>query len=164
MTAIPNPAKSYSVDTSALIDGLERFYFEAAFPGIWENIGRLVASGRFFISEEVWIEAQKKDAVVKAWCERDTSGNLVVPTDTAIAAEVTALLRRFPRIVMAMKGRNRADPFVIAVARLRNATAVTGEGHDGTENRPKIPFVCQQLGIECIRFTDLIRQEGWVFR
>lgn len=154
----------YSVDTSALIDGLERYYFEAAFPGLWENITDLVAAGRFFISEEVWVEAQKRDQVVKEWCERDHGGSLIVPTDASIANEVKRILTDNERMVMTMKGRNRADPFVVAVARLKGATVVTGEGSNGNDMRPKIPFVCAKLGIPCIRFTDVIRQEGWILR
>jgi hypothetical protein len=62
-----------------------------------------------------------------------------------------------------MKGRNRADAFVIAVARVRGAVVVTGEGPDGNENRPKIPFICQNLKIRCVRFLDIVRLEGWKF-
>lgn len=157
------PLLPYSVDTSALIDGLERYYFEDAFPGIWGKVWELVAADRFFISEEVWEEAQKKTGVVKAWCEQDTTGKLIVPTNGAIAREVKAILAGTPKMVMNMRGRNRADPFVLAVARLRGATAVTGEGSDGTEDRPKIPFVCGKLGIPCKTFSELIRIEGWRF-
>jgi hypothetical protein len=122
----------------------------------------LVAEGRLIISEEVWEEAQAKDAVVKAWC-KPRRDSIVVPTDTTVAEEVQHVLEDHERLVMNMKGRNRADPFVIAVASLRGAIVVTGEGSDGTANRPKIPFVCQSLGIECVKFVDLIRLEGWTF-
>lgn len=158
------PDRLYSVDTSALIDGLERFYFEDTFPGIWENVATLVASGRFFISEEVWEEVKKRDEVVKAWCDRDRSGRLIVPTDGAIANEVRAILRDNERMVMTLKGRNRADPFVIAVARIKGATVVTGEGDEGNERHPKIPYVCRKLAVPCIRLTELIRHERWVFK
>jgi hypothetical protein len=154
----------YSVDTSALIDGLERYYFEDSFPGIWDKVSELVAAGRFFISEEVWEEAKKKTGVVKSWCDRDTTGKLIVPTDGAVTREVQTILKGTPRMVMSLKGRNRADPFVVAVARLRGATAVTGEGDNGTEKHPKIPYVCDKLAIPCTRFTELIRSEGWRFR
>ena len=153
----------YSVDTSALLDGLERYYFEDAFPGIWEKVSELVEAGRFFISEEVWEEAKKKTGVVKSWCERDTTGKLIVPTDGAVTREVQAILKGTPRMVMNLKGRNRADPFVVAVAKLRGATAVTGEGDDGNEKHPKIPYVCGKLAIPCTRFAELIRSEGWRF-
>lgn len=157
------PLRQYSVDTSALIDGLERYYFEDSFPGIWEKVWELVAADRFFISEEVWEEAKKKTGVVRAWCEKDATGKLIVATDVAVTREVKAILEGTPRMVMNMKGRNRADPFVVAVARLRGATVVTGEGSDGTEERPKIPYVCGKLDVPCTRFTDLIRDEGWRF-
>ena len=152
----------YSVDTSALIDGLERYYPEGNFPALWQKVDGLVTEGRFFISEEVWEESQAKAAAVKTWC-KSRKDSLVVPTDPTIAAEVQSILTTFPHLVMNMKGRNRADPFVIAVARLRGASVVTGEGSDGTMNRPKIPYICQQLSVPCIRFLDLIKNEGWRF-
>lgn len=154
----------YSVDTSALIDGLERMYFESAFPGIWEYVDDLIADGRFFISQEVWEEVKKRDAVVKAWCVRDATGKLIRPTTPAVTNEVKRILAANERMVMNMKGRNRADPFVIAVARLTGGTVVTGEGPDGNDARPKIPYVCGKLGVPCITFTDLIRNEGWIVR
>ena len=154
----------YSVDTSALLDGLERYYPESMFPGLWERVDGLITAGRFFISEEVWAEARVHDAATKAWCDRRGKVSLAIPTDAVVTREVTGILTQFPRLVANMKGRNRADAFVIAVARLRNAIVVTGEGSDGTENRPKIPYICQQLDVPCIRFIDLIRSEGWQFR
>jgi hypothetical protein len=154
--------RCYSADTSALIDGLERYYPENHFPALWEKVDELIAEGRLIISEEVWEEAQTKDAVVKAWCEPRKDA-IMVPTDGAVTHEVQQILADFPRMVMSMKGRNRADPFVIAVAGIQSAVVITGEGSDGTDNRPKIPFVCERRGIECVRFLDVIRLEGWSF-
>ncbi|MCL4448437.1 MAG: DUF4411 family protein [Actinobacteria bacterium] len=154
--------RCYSVDTSALIDGLERYYPEEHFPGLWERVDEVVAEGRLIISEEVWEEAQSKDAVVKAWCEPRKDA-IIVPTDATVVQEVQRVLVGHKRLVMNLKGRNRADPFVIAVASIRGAVVVTGEGSDGTDSRPKIPFVCAHLDIECVRFLDVIRLEGWRF-
>lgn len=159
-----NPGAVYSMDTSALLDGLERYYPEAVFPGLWERVDDLVAQDRLLLSEEVWEECRVHDAATKSWCDARGKNALVVATDAAIAAEVSRILQRFPRLVANMKGRNRADPFVIALARLRKATVVTGEGADGTENRPKIPFICHELNIPCLRFTEIIKAEGWQFR
>jgi hypothetical protein len=152
----------YSIDTSALIDGLERYYPSDAFPALWDRVDELIASGRLFFSEEVWEEIKVRDAVVKAWCE-SRKDSLIVATDGMVAQHVQSLLVNHPRLVMNMKGRNRADPFVIAVAQIRGGLVVTGEGGGGTQQRPKIPFVCQQLNVRCIRFLDLIRIEGWTF-
>jgi len=156
------PSRVYSVDTSALIDGLERYYPEEAFPALWDRVDGLIDEGRFLLSEEVWEEIKSKDAVAKAWCE-DRQDRLVVPTDSGVASAVQEILVDHERLVMNMKGRNRADPFVIALAQLKGAVVLTGEGSDGTANRPKIPYICQEIGLPCCRFLEMIRLEGWRF-
>lgn len=155
-------APLYSVDTSALIDGLERYYPEDSFPALWANVDALIREGRFFFSEEVWEEIQSRDAVVRDWCD-GRKDRMIVPTEAPVAVAVQSILQAHPRIVMNMKGRNRADPFVVAVAQMRGAIVVTGEGSDGTESRPKIPYICGQLSVQCVRFLDVIRMEGWSF-
>jgi hypothetical protein len=141
----PDP-RVYSLDTSALLDGLERYYPESAFPALWERVDDLIADGQLVASEEVVEEAGKKDALAKAWFEERDAALFVVPTDADIAGRVQAILMAHPRLVKEMKGRNRADAFVIAVAQVRGATVVTGEGADGNDNRPKIPYICGQMG------------------
>lgn len=157
------PPVLYSIDTSALLDGLERYYPQASFPALWTKIDGLVTAGRLLLSDEVWDEARKHDAAAKSWCDGHGRVSLAVPTDAVIAKEVQDILVSFPRLVANLKGRNRADAFVIAVARIKGATVVTGEGPDGNQNRPKIPYICQQLNVPCIRFLDIVRHEGWTF-
>ena len=152
----------YCVDTSALIDGLERYYPEDNFPGLWERVDGLIADGRFFISEEVWEELQQKDERAKEW-GLPRKNQLVIPTDGAVTAATQGILREHPLLVKNMKGRNRADPFVIAVAQIRGANVVTGEGSNGNARRPKIPYVCDQLNMISIRFLEMVRGEGWRF-
>jgi hypothetical protein len=155
-------SRVYSVDTSALIDGLERFYRQDSFPGLWEEIDHLIDAGRFLMSDEVLDEAHKKDLVARAWCDARDTARFVVATDAAVIQEVQAIVARYRN--MLKKGRNRADAFVIAVARLRSATVVTGEGSDGNERQPKIPFICKSLNIECLSLPDVVSLEGWRFR
>ena len=116
----------YCIDTSWLIDWLERYYPPAAFPAIIGKIDALIDEGRLFLSEEVWEEVQAKDEVAKEWCS-PRKDKLVVPTDSAVAIEVRSILQTHKRLVMNLKNRNRADPFVIAVAKLKDAIVVTGE-------------------------------------
>ncbi len=143
------------------MDAMKRMYPPANFPTLWARMGVLAADGRLLISEEVKHETAIHDDELKEWVEA-VANLTVVLTDDVVAAEVTHVLRGNERLVMNMRGRNRADPFVIAVARLRGATVVTGEGADGTAARPKIPYVCTQLGVPCVRVLDVIQQEGWV--
>lgn len=157
-----SPATVYSVDTSALIDGLERYYRPPSFPSLWQRIDDLIDAGRFVCSEEVLVEATHRDLPAKQWCV-ERQDRVIVATDAAVAVEAQTLLGRYPQMTKSLKGRNRADPFVIVVAKMRGATVITGEGQDGSEARPKIPWVCRQLEIPCIRLADLIAREGWAF-
>ncbi len=153
----------YSVDTSALIDGLERFYPQETFPALWDRVDALIDQGRFLLSEEVWNEARERDAAVKAWCDGRDKTRIVVPTDVSVVQDVQSILATYPKLVKNMKGRNRADAFVISVARLRSGAVVTGEVA-GTEDKPKIPFICDRLNVQCMNFLDVIRREGWTFQ
>ncbi|WP_237107248.1 DUF4411 family protein [Nonomuraea sp. MG754425] len=151
------------MDTSALIDGLERYYPEENFPGLWIKIEELVDSGRFFCSEEVWQEARVYAAPVHDWCDRVGFSPLVVPTDLMIVQETQVILGNHPLLTKSMKNKNRADPFVIALAKLKGAIVVTGEGSDGTATRPKIPYICDLLNIRCVKLLDIIKMEHWRF-
>jgi hypothetical protein len=141
---------------------MERFYPEDCFPAVRNRIDGIIAEGRFLISDEVWEEIQKRDAVVKAWCQPRLAA-IVAATDRRIATAVQQILTKYPRLTMSMKGRNRADPFVIAVAMVHKAVVVTGEANTGTEARPRIPYVCSELTVPCTSFLELIRTEGWTF-
>jgi len=102
---VTEPSTLYSVDTSALIDGLERYYPEKTFPALWKHVDGLIASGRFVISEEVWDEARTRDAAAKRWCDTHDKRQLVVPTDTEVIRVVQGILADYPRLVNNQKGR-----------------------------------------------------------
>jgi hypothetical protein len=156
-------ATHYSFDTSALIDGIERFYPLANFPALWENIDELIADGRLHVSEEAWNEAISVDSVLKEWCKDETAGRgrCVVPTDADIGAVAGAIAAQFPQ--WAQQGtKNNADPFVIAVAQVKSCIVISGEKNGGP-GRPKIPYVCGVRRIEHRRFVDVVVREGWVF-
>lgn len=155
-------APVYSVDTSALIDGLERYYPEENFPALWSNVDELIEQQRFFISEEVMIELEAKDEPARIWAEA-RADRIVIPTDAEVIAATQRVLKDHELLIKQMKGRNRADPFVIGTALKIGGVVVTGEGSDGTPLRPKIPYVCQQMGVDSIRFLDLVKAEGWSF-
>jgi len=61
------------------------------------------------------------------------------------------------------KGIYGADPFVIALAKVEDLIVVTGERATNNLAKPKIPDVCNDMGIECINILDLMRREGWQF-
>jgi len=154
---------TYSFDTSALIDGIERFYPIEHFPRLWEQIDDLIQEGRLLISEEAWLESVKLDLPLKKWCESSVVDRTVsiIETDDDIADRVGVIVTQFPKL--AKPGRKSgADPFVIAVAEIRGAMVITGEKQGGPSN-VTIPYMCNNRGTVHGRFVDVVRNEGWRF-
>jgi hypothetical protein len=153
----------YSFDTSALIDGIERYYPIANFPALWGRIDELITDGRLHVSEEAWNEAVSVDSALKEWCTEAAADRkrCVVPTDAAIGTIAGAIAAQFPR--WARQGtKNYADPFVIAVAEAKSCMVVSGEKNGGP-GQPKIPYVCGVRQVLHMRFVDVVVREGWIF-
>lgn len=157
-----NAATTYSVDTSALIDGIERFYPFRNFPSFWTKMDELIEAGRLRVSEEAWAEALRADAPLRDWCQ-ETGMNrdrCVYPTTAEVAAIAGEIGAQFPTWIK--QGRkNGADPFVIAVAEHEKYIVISGETNGGP-GKPKIPFVCQTRGLIHGRLVDMIVREDWV--
>lgn len=153
----------YSFDTSALIDGIERYYPIDNFPALWERMDELISDGRLLVSEEAWNEAVSVDAALKEWCTEDGADreDCVELTDQAIAAVAGAIVKQFPKWITQGK-KNGADPFVIAVAEVRGCKVISGETNGGP-GKPKIPYVCGQRSVDHGRIIDVVIEEGWVF-
>jgi hypothetical protein len=150
---------SYSLDTSGFLDAWIRHYPIDVFPTIWDHLDRAVRSGLLVASEEVLRELEKKDDDAHAWM--NSHPEMIVPFDTQIEAEIIRLMTRFPRLVDAKKGRSGGDPFVIAVAIVGGHTVITGEHATGKLEVPRIPDVCKELGVPCIRMLDFFREQRW---
>ena len=71
-------------------------------------------------------------------------------------------MRRCPGLIDGDAERNRADPFVVALARLRNGIVVTKERpRRGSTGRLKIPDACAELDIPCLDWFEFLRGIGW---
>lgn len=153
---------SYSVDTSALLDAWTRWYPPEIFPTLWDRLSELVKSGKLASPDDVLHELKKKDDALTKWAKAQSG--LFLPLDLQIQEALREVMSAFPRLVNTQKDRSTADPVVIALAKVRGLTVVTGEKAAGTDERPRIPNVCQHFGIRYIGITSLIRENGWVFR
>ena len=60
-----------------------------------------------------------------------------------------------------LKGKPVADPFVIARAKILNASVVTQEKK--ADNAAKIPNACEHFGIDCINLEGFMEEENWTF-
>jgi len=152
----------YSIDTSSLINGFRDNYRYLSFPRLWNvDLPALVASGALRATEEVYVELKRQDDELIQWID-DYREDLFIEVDEPIQHEVLAILRDFPALIHAGRGRSGADPFVIGLAKVNAAAVVTEEEH-GSVKHPKIPDVCDALGISCIRLADVIGEQGWVY-
>lgn len=152
----------YSIDTSAILDGWRRYYPPDVFPQVWSKIDELIDSGVLIATEEVLSELDKKDDEVYKWAKEHSS--MFIPIDAAIQIEVSGILRAHKKLIDDRKNRSGADPFVIALARIKNCTVLTGERPSNSNNRPHIPDVCSALGIRWVNMLEMFREQGWVFR
>ena len=146
----------YCVDTSGWLDGWQRHYPIDVFPSLWTKLDGLVASGEIISSEEVYLEIKRKSDDLYEWIQ--ARKQMLVPLDEAIQTRAIEILGEFPRLVDTLRGRSKADPFVIATAVERNSIIVTGEILTGNLVKPRIPDVCQAKGIRYLNFLQMIRE------
>lgn len=133
------------------------------FPSLWERFDDLIKSGNIIATEEVLIELERKDDDVHRWAlERR---QMFVPMYGNIQQAAISILAKYPRLIDNRKNRSSADPFVIALAQAQreDCAVVTYETHSNSPDRPRIPDVCDALGIRCINVSELIQEEGWRF-
>lgn len=155
-------AATHCFDSSSLIECWSGRYRRTTFTGLWTRIEDTVAAGELCIPEEVLNEVKKKEDGLHAFL-KDHKETIVVPLDEQVMAGTKEVLAEFPRFAGEMRGRNKADPFVIATARARQIIVVTEEGSRGNKNRPKIPLACQHFKVECMTVLDYIEGQGWTF-
>ncbi len=67
-----------------------------------------------------------------------------------------------------LNGKAQADPFVIAKAKINQATVVTIEepskqDKQGNKHKFKMPDVCEYFNIPCISPQEFMAQQGWTF-
>jgi hypothetical protein len=151
---------SYSIDTSALVDGWVRYYPPDVFPCLWGRIEAIITSGILVASDEVYIELQNKADELAKWANQWKG--MFIPPDTAIQHAVSDIMSTHAVLVDVNRGGSAADPFVIAVAKVRGLTVVSAENSRPT--KPKIPDVCMSKGVRHISLLEMFREQGWCFR
>ncbi|MEW6510848.1 MAG: DUF4411 family protein [Bacteroidota bacterium] len=147
---------AYCVDTSAWLDGWQRFYPPDVFPTLWTKIEEIVEAGEIISSEEVYVELAQKSDDLHTWMK--ARKGMLIPLEPDIQQRAADILTTYPRLVDTLRGRSKADPFVIATAMERNAIVVTGEILTGKLTKPRIPDVCQAMNVRWLGFLQMIRE------
>jgi hypothetical protein len=152
----------YSVDTSAFLDCWRRYYPQDVFPQVWEKLDDFVRRGILLPSEEVLRELERKDDGMRDWATERK--DMFLLTDDEIQRAVSDILSSHPKLIDERKNRSGADPFVIAVARVRGCSVLTGEKPSGSRKRPNIPDVCSALDVRWLGMVEFFREQGLTFR
>lgn len=149
----------YSIDTSSLILAWREQQPPDIFESVWKHVDGLIDDGVLRASEEVLEELKKKDDALLEWA--DDRPHLFIPTEEPIQLEVKKILKTHKKLIDERATRSSADPFIIGLAKSRNAAVVTNESPTNSKKRPHIPDVCKAYGIDCISFVDMLRAENF---
>jgi len=134
----------------------------------------LIDKGLLVSPKEVLKEIENGDDHLKEWSKKQTKlfKDLTVK-QIQIVKEIVA---KYPGWLNEDSMAPIADPFVIALAiemkkdaqtildieTIKKRIVVSEERISGRQT--KIPYVCQEYGIECIFLIEMFRTEGWVFK
>jgi hypothetical protein len=152
-------AKSYCIDTSALIAAWYERYKPNRFPKLWEQLDQLITDGRLVSSSLVLRECSKqRSEELHAWL-KPREAMFLMP-DEAVQGQVDHIVNTYTGLVTAGKEKFQADPFVIALAKVGGHTVITEE--TGPTSLSKIPGVCNAMKVECVNLMQLIDEEDWV--
>jgi hypothetical protein len=151
----------YSFDTSAFINGRRDLLPAGVFPAVWSDIETAINAGEVRAVDVVRDELARRDDEVNQWARGQAELFLALEHD--IQRATAEVLANHQRLMGRGGGRNAADPFVIGLAMARSAVVVTEETMTGNLNKPRIPDVCQALGVPCTNLIGFLRRQGYSY-
>lgn len=155
---------SYVFDTNAFSQ-LFHSYYRKRFPSLWEQFDALIEDGAITSTREAAREIEDdRVAALRDWA-KDNKELFPAPTaDEALFVGQIFNVAHFRQVIeqkKLLKGGKNADPFVIARAKVLEATVITMEGEP--KNGAKIPNICRHFGIPCTSLEGFMELEGWEF-
>jgi len=130
------------------------------FLSLWQRLDGAIVTEDIVSPDEVLQELERGDDALAAML--GSRQGFFVPLDEAQMEAVAAVIRECRGLVDEEADRGRADPFVVALARVRHGTVVTGERPRRATTAPfKIPDACAHYGIPCLDWFGFLREVGW---
>jgi Domain of unknown function (DUF4411) len=159
MAAVDNDRTLYVIDSSGWISIDGRPDHDRI---LW-HVLQLVEQGQVRSPPEVWDELVKCHHVL-SWIRDHRAKIVIAPTEPAYLSLVGDIAYRFPRMCATRGSREKADPYVVAMATHLNRT--TNRRHhvvakETTANRPngKIPTACAAYKTDCEGIFDMLTRE-----
>lgn len=147
----------YSLDSDAAINAWRDYPIDH-FPKIWDWIEKMGSNKVLGMSEVVFKELEKGGDECFYWF-KNRKEDFVHPNDEDVQKELDRLVNTYNNFGL-ITGKNEGDPFVIALAIVKDCVVVTNESMSNNMNGPKVPDVCRAENIQWIKFVDVIRREG----
>ena len=151
------PLKVYCFDTSTFIELWNVTHRPTTFPSLWKDIKNFIAAKKIISPMEVLNELQVQDDDLFTWAMKNKRG--FIPIDQSQIEE----LRKIYSEIGTIGHKDRtfdADPWILALARSKNASVVSSEKHTGDKGNPRIPDACKFLNIPHLRSSDVFEIEG----
>jgi len=149
----------YILDTNVWIH-IGRHHPPDPFVNFWRQLDDSIASGEIRSPEDVLHEVEAGSDDLASVLKRHSG--LFVPLDEATMAAAGEIIDGCEGLVDPEGERNRADPFVVALARSRGGTVVTRErGRRGPTGRPRIPDACRQFGVPWLDWFSFLKAIAW---
>ncbi|MFN5539621.1 MAG: PIN domain-containing protein [Candidatus Melainabacteria bacterium] len=154
----------YIFDTSSLKQ-LFKFY-PKRFPSLWQKFGNLMDSKKIISVKEVLneIENYGDNDELKNWAKENKAFFQIPTSDEALFISKIYQVKHFQQGLESkklLKGGSFADPFLVAKAKITDATLITEEKFK--PNGTKIPNICKHFEIKCKDLEEFMEQEHWSF-
>jgi len=155
----------YVFDNSSLSNILNHYY-QDRFPSFWEKFDDMVKAEKIISVREVRNELTGKfddDKIDRIAKQNDKFFTNPTPEELSFITQIYSV-KHFQQNLDRKKilsGGFFADPFVIAKAWKEKATLVTEE--DNKPNAARIPNICDQFKIFCIKLEGFLTNENWKF-
>jgi hypothetical protein len=159
MTSLTPP---FWLDSNSLIEAKDRWYPFELVPKFWQHLAAGIETGAILSPHAVYKElAAGNDQLADFVKNRKSLMNY--PPDDCTFAE----MNRISDYVSGKYKRNQseefltgADPWIIATAKCRGGTLITGESK-GRKKKIRIPTICDQFGVPFGEIWEMVRHFQW---
>ena len=152
----------YVFDSGPLID-IFNHYYPKQFPSFWERFNEYIDNGTIVSIRAVRKELEERGDKLSDFVKEHNIFTMPTNEETRFVATIFQN-RHFEHLISEkarLTGKEVADPYVIAKAKISGACVVSQEKFK--ENAAKIPNVCKYFEIPCIDLKTFMENEDWSF-
>lgn len=152
----------YVFDSNTLIK-IFHHYYPNQFPSFWEKFNDYITDGKIVSVRAVKAELKDGKDLLAVFVMNNDIFEIPKDEETEFMAEIfqnthfQSLISKKARL----QGKEVADPYLIARAKILNACVVTEEKFK--PEAAKIPNVCQHFNVNCVNLEGFMEQENWSF-